>query len=123
MLHHARIVIVEDHGLIAEDIALAVEDADGVVIGPVATVAEALKLLREVGVDAAILDGNLLDRDVTPVALHLQSAQIPMIIYSAIGVPEELKTLCPGIPAVMKPTKVAVVVDRLIQLLKWSGCN
>ena len=120
MLDQARIIIVEDDGLIAEEIALTVEDADGVVIGPVATVAEALVLLREIAVDGAILDGNLLDRDITPVALHLKLAQIPMIIYSAIGAPKELEILCPGIPAILKPTKAAVVIDRLIHLLNSS---
>lgn len=117
ILDRARIIIVEDNGLIAEAMALTVEDADGVVIGPVATVAEALTMLRENTVDAAILDGNLLDRDVTPVALHLRSADIPMIIFSAIGVPDELEILCPGIPSILKPTSMATVVDRLADIL------
>ena len=118
MLCQARIIIVEDDGFIAEEIALTVEDADGVVVGPVATVAEALAILDEGEVDAAILDGNLLDRDITPVAVQLTSAKIPVVIYSGTSLPAELAILCPDIPTIVKPTRVAVVVEQLAELIK-----
>jgi DNA-binding LytR/AlgR family response regulator len=113
------ILIVEDEALIALDLAWAIEDAKDEVVGPVATVAEALKLLqllqllqqREIG--AAVLDANLLDRDITPVALALIEKHIPFVIHSAIGVPDELRDAFPDLPQVRKPTPPAVVVAQL----------
>lgn len=118
VLDQAKIMIVEDDFLIADEIALTVEDYGGIVIGPVAAVADALAVLDDTKVDAAILDGNLLDRDITPVAVRLISAKIPVVIYSAIGVPDELAILHPDILAISKPAKIALVVERLAELMK-----
>jgi DNA-binding response OmpR family regulator len=118
MLDQARVMIVEDDVFTAADIALTVEQADGVVVGPVATVAEALAILSEVEIDAAILDCNLLDGDITPVAVRLQSAQIPVVICSGLGIPKELAELCPDIPTIIKPTRAAEVVSRLAEIMK-----
>jgi DNA-binding response OmpR family regulator len=98
--------------------ALTVEQADGVVVGPVATVAEALAILSEVEIDAAILDCNLLDRDITPVAVRLHSTRIPVVICSALGMPRELAELCPDIPTIIKPARAAEVVNRLAEIMK-----
>lgn len=117
MLDKARILIVEDDGLVAEDIAFTIEHADGVVLGPVATVTEALDLLDAVKIDAAILDGNLLDRDISPVAIRLRSANIPLIVYSGIGLPKELAALCPDTFLILKPKSVAIVVGQLAKLI------
>ena len=67
-LSRCNILIVEDQAIIALDLESAVEEANGQVIGPASTVREALKLLHANEVDAAILDANLPDGDVTPVA-------------------------------------------------------
>ena len=63
-----NILIVEDQAIIALDLESAVEEANGQVIGPTSTVREAMRLLQTNEVDAAILDANLPDGDVTPVA-------------------------------------------------------
>ena len=56
-----RILILEDEGLIALMLALEIESAGHQVIGPVATVAEALALAAEVAPELALLDVNLGD--------------------------------------------------------------
>jgi len=40
-------------------------------VGPVLTVAEALALIDTMAINAAVLDGQLADRDITPAALRL----------------------------------------------------
>lgn len=58
-----RILVVEDEGLIALMLALEIEAAGHEVIGPVATVGEALALAAETRPDLALLDVNLGDDD------------------------------------------------------------
>jgi len=123
MLDQARVMIVEDDVFTAADMALTVEQADGVVVGPVATVAEALAILSEVEIDAAILDCNLLDRDITPVAVRLRSTQIPVVICSALGMPRELAELCPDIPTIIKAARAAEVVSRLAAIIKSAPAS
>jgi DNA-binding NtrC family response regulator len=113
----ANILIVEDETLIALDMADCVEAAGGRVVGPVATVAGALTLLEAIPVDAAILDANLADRDVTPVALLLTARKIPTIIYSGTGLPDELAARHPSIPLMFKPKPVTELVKRLDELI------
>src|SRR4051794_13109290 len=69
---------------------MAVEDANGEVLGPAATVREALQLLGTAKVHAAILDANLPDGDVTPVAEELIARGIPIIINTGVALPFKL---------------------------------
>lgn len=55
------------------------------VLGPAATVEDALYLLGDERPDAAVLDFNLGRETVTPVALHLKSLGVPFILASASG--------------------------------------
>jgi DNA-binding response OmpR family regulator len=75
-------LIVEDEPFIALDLAMAVEEARGKVIGPAGSVREALMLIEQHLVQAAILDVNLSDRDVTPIAELLIGGGVPVIFYS-----------------------------------------
>jgi len=118
VLENTRVLIVEDEQMIAMMIADLVAVAGGSVLGPVPTVAEAMALIDVEQVDAAILDGNLADRDVTPVALRLLLNDVPTIVYSGKGLPDELATCHPDMHVILKPTSAAVVVGWLGQLVK-----
>jgi DNA-binding response OmpR family regulator len=61
LFSRTRILVVEDDPLTALDLAATVRDTGGTVIGPVASVEEALEILDAIEVDAAILDVNLSD--------------------------------------------------------------
>lgn len=108
------ILIVEDEPLIAMDLAGAVEDLEGVVIGPFSSVAAALELLETLSIAAAILDANLLDRDITPVALRLACAGVPLVVYTGTGLPPELAEQHPSLPVLLKPATAQRVVERLV---------
>lgn len=118
MFHDTNILVVEDENLIAEDIADWVTAAGGKVIGPARTVAKALELIGTTPVDAAILDVRLEDRDVTPVARLLVSRHVPLIVYSGLGLPDELAAAHPDIELVLKPTPTVSLVHRLATLLR-----
>ncbi len=70
MLNQRFVLILEDNAFVALDLSMAVEDSDGIVIGPAGSVAEALALIDAQEISAAVLDCQLSDRDVTPVALR-----------------------------------------------------
>jgi DNA-binding NtrC family response regulator len=114
------ILIVEDESIVALDLAMAVEDHGGRVIGPVATVAEALELIDTQPVAAAILDAILRDRDVTPLALRLVERKVPFIIHTGTGLPLALAMLHPHLPLLRKPQQTMAVLGRLLDEMR--GC-
>src|SRR5215213_268091 len=73
MLFGACVLVAEDECIIAMDLADTFESAGATVIGPAATVREALRLLATKPVDRAFLDFNLADGEVTPVMEMLSS--------------------------------------------------
>ena len=115
MLNGLPILIVEDEAFIAMDLAEAIEHVEGQPVGPVTTVAEALELLKTETVEAAILDANLIDRDVTPLALALIERGVPFVIHTGTGVPEELAQRHPNIPVIPKPARSTLVLAALLQ--------
>jgi CheY-like chemotaxis protein len=115
MLSGSCVLVVEDDPLIAMVICDNVDSVGGTVAGPFSTVGEALTFLTQAKIDAAIVDANLRDRDVTPLALFLMETAIPFIVYSAAGLPPELHAQHPDLPLVMKPGKP---LERLFALLR-----
>lgn len=85
-----RVLVVEDEALVAMLVEDALLDAGFEVIGPAATVEEALSLLEAERPDAVVLDLNLAGETSTPVADLLASRGIPYVIatgYGASGLP------------------------------------
>jgi ActR/RegA family two-component response regulator len=113
-----RILIVEDEALIALDLACAVEDHDGEVIG---SVAEALALLEMVPVAGAVLDANLRDGVVTPLARRLLDRGVPFVIHTGTGLPADLVETPVVLPVVMKPASARHVVGLLMMKLVRPG--
>jgi DNA-binding NtrC family response regulator len=113
MLKGYPILIVEDDVVIAGTLADAVQEWEGCPIGPVPTIAQALALLQTETIAAAIVDANLADSNVTPLALALIEKKIPFVVYTGAGLPAELAKLHPELPVVRKPappTKVLAVL-------------
>lgn len=117
MLNHALVLVAEDEAFIALDVALAIEDAGGVVVGPVASVKEALALIGERPVAAAILDANLTDGDIWPVVEMLTASGCPIILQTGVGPSPELAVRFPGLVVQIKPCVAAKLVVQLIALI------
>jgi CheY-like chemotaxis protein len=84
-LKAARVLVVEDEMLVAALLEDRLEALGCQVIGPAPGVAEALKLLDDEQVDAAVLDVNLGGEMVFPVADALAERGIPFIFATAYG--------------------------------------
>lgn len=71
------VLVVEDEFLVALDMESILADAGFEVLGPVASVAEALCLLEHEQPAAALLDNNLNGTSVAPVATALRERHVP----------------------------------------------
>lgn len=117
MLNNALVLIAEDEPFIALDLALAIEDAGGTVVGPAASVEEALALIADRTVAAAILDVNLGAQDISPVAEILLSLKIPVILQTGVEAPPDLVARFPDLIVCIKPCVAAQLVAQLVTLL------
>jgi DNA-binding response OmpR family regulator len=87
MLDRSRVLIAEDEPLTALDVAAAIEDANGEVVGPVARVSDGIRLIAHESIDAAILDVRLLDGEVTPIAQALLAKKVVVLFHTGSDVP------------------------------------
>ena len=98
-------LVVEDEFLIAMDLELLLRRHRWRVLGPAATVAAALRLLRQGETpDVALLDVNLRGELVTPVAAALRARGVPFVLASAYHVPALAAAALAGALNVGKPT-------------------
>lgn len=115
MLNGLRILVVEDEALVALELATSIEEMGGCTIGPVARVADGIVALQTEAIDAAILDANLLDGNVTPIAEILLRSGVPFVIHTGTGPPADLANRHPDLPLVMKPAEPEVVISELLK--------
>jgi DNA-binding NtrC family response regulator len=122
MLAGCRVLVVEDEALVAATISDLLTEAEGVPVGPAATVREARQLLKEGTIlDAALLDVNLSDGPVTPVLEALSARGIPTVVYTGGVVPEGIRQRHPNLVALSKPVLPARLVGELRKLIRTSG--
>lgn len=117
LLNGALVLVAEDEPFIALDVALAIEDAGGKVVGPAASVSEALALIEAEPIAGAILDVNLIDGDITPVAEAILRLGIPVILQSGLSLPLELAERFPDVIIYSKPCASAKLVAQLAELI------
>ena len=112
-----QVLIVEDEPFIAFDLADAIEEAGGIVVGPAMTVKKALALVECANVEAAILDVNLPDGDVGPVIAALQSKGILLLVHTGAGLTPGLLRQYPDLRVFAKPTPPPVLAHMVASLL------
>jgi CheY-like chemotaxis protein len=121
LLNQVSVLIVEDEPFVALDLATAVEEARGKVIGPAGSVHEALVLMEQHLVQAAVLDMNLSDRDVIPVAELLIEGGVPVIFYSGLALPAALRERYPSAAVFKKPTPPVQLLNKLVALMRGQS--
>jgi CheY-like chemotaxis protein len=117
LLGLAPILIVEDEPFIALELKASIEDAGGKVVGPVGSVQAALELLDTDTVAAAVLDVQLSDGNVTPVAAALAALGIPMVFQSGVNLPPDLQSQCPDVVYYKKPVSAQLLLKKLAELV------
>jgi CheY-like chemotaxis protein len=80
-----RILIVEDEFLIATTASEMLEELGAIIVGPAATVPQALNLVEKEAIDIALLDINLYGQSSSVVATSLESQGIPVVFATGYG--------------------------------------
>jgi two-component SAPR family response regulator len=80
-----RILVVEDEALIAVMVEDMLIEMGGEVIGPAATIDDALDMAREHTLDAAVLDVNVRGQRIDPVAEALMARGVPVLFATGYG--------------------------------------
>jgi DNA-binding NtrC family response regulator len=80
-----RVLVVEDEYLIAVEVVHTLIEAGCIVVGPFASVREALAASKIENVDLALLDVNVAGEMVFPVAYFLEEAGTPFLFATGYG--------------------------------------
>jgi two-component SAPR family response regulator len=108
-----RVLLVEDEYFIVQDLVRALKEAGAEVIGPVATVRDALRLVAaSAALDGAVLDINLQGDMVYPVADALITRGVPFVFATGYG-RESLPARYNAVPRCEKPVEAEKVVKAL----------
>lgn len=114
-LKTSRVLVVEDDFRIGQVIEDMIRQAGGRVVGPFASVVDALEQMDELGgVDAAVLDIGLIGEDSYPLASALQATSVPFIFLSG----RDRGDLPSGLERAIlltKPVTSTALVDALVQ--------
>ena len=119
MLSGKRILVAEDNDWIAAALIQTITDYRGIALGPAQTNVGALALIDD-HPDGAILDGNLLDGPITPVARALCDRSVPLVVFTGLGLPSELQRSHPDIPVVLKPSPYEAVIRAIAERIQAS---
>lgn len=114
-LANRRILVVEDEFLISAMLCDMLSDAAVIPVGPATTVSQAMELIRDTQIDAAILDMNLNGQWSDPVADELTKLGIPFVFTSGYGANERSERF--GARTVAKPYTWEMVEEQLRQSL------
>lgn len=113
LLAGQRILLVEDEFLLAMDLQATFIDAGARVVGPVASVAAALDVIKKDKVlDAAVLDINLRGEKVFAVADRLLDDQVPFVFtsgYNSTDIPLNFS----NVQRIQKPVDALMVVRAI----------
>ncbi|AMA58681.1 response regulator [Bradyrhizobium sp. CCGE-LA001] len=112
-----RIFVVEDEYFLADDIGKAFRALGAEVAGPAGDLEDALKILHDGGVlDAAVLDVNIRNDMIFPIARELRARGVPFVFttgYDKITVGPEFQ----DVPLLEKPIDVVVMAQKLAALM------
>jgi CheY-like chemotaxis protein len=107
-----HVLIVEDEYFLALDLMDYFNELGVEVVGPVASVAEALRLLESAEVQGAVLDVNLRGERVYPVADVLREKHVPFVFASGYGGELEPDAYA-DVPRCIKPVDFALLATAL----------
>jgi DNA-binding NarL/FixJ family response regulator len=111
-----RVLIVEDNPLISMDLEDILKNHGCQIIGPLATVRDALLAIEKDEIDVALVDYVLEDGNAAPLAEALNGKAIPFAICTGSG-EDAIHSIFPTTPILGKPfltADVSVDINSLI---------
>lgn len=113
-----RVLIVEDEYMVAEHMGMMLEELGCEVVGPVATIEEALAAMNDDVLDGALLDANLNGESSAPIATALHAASVPFIVATGYGSLELADEALNRASRLIKPFSNAELEATLIAAFK-----
>jgi CheY-like chemotaxis protein len=112
-LKGVRVLVAEDEPLLALDIACALKDAGATVVGPALRVERALELAVAERLSCGILDVNLRNALVFPVADALRQKGVGIVFYTSEGDSDGLRREWPFAQVLSKPARAGALVSAI----------
>jgi DNA-binding response OmpR family regulator len=118
-----RILVVEDELLVAMMIEDMLQTLGCDVVGPAATLEDALAAVEEQHFDAALLDANLRGQDSSPIAEALVERHIPFLLATGYGASCASGTALDDAPRLRKPFGLGELAERMTAVFADAGAN
>ena len=112
------ILVAEDETIVAWDLCATVEEAGYTVEGPYTDISSAMLAYQKQKPDLAILDVQLGDGNVFPLAEQMMAEDIPVIFHSGNYTPDEVAERFPQSHALAKPCPPAAIIDSVQNALR-----
>ncbi len=113
-LAERRLLVVEDEFMVAEHIAMLLEDFGCEVVGPVGTIEQALAAVAGGALHGALLDANLDGKSSAPIAAALQTVSIPFVVVTGYGARKLDDDILDCAPRLIKPFSTADLGATLV---------
>ena len=108
-----RVLVAEDEMIVGYDLCATVSEAGYIVEGPFDDLSSAMLAYQKSKPDIAILDIQLGDGIVYPLAEQMMAEDVPVIFHSGQITPAEVATRFPKAQALSKPCPPAAVIDSV----------
>ena len=108
-----RVLVAEDELIVGYDLCDTVAEAGYVVEGPYDDLSSAMLAYQKTKPDIAILDVQLGDGIVYPLAEQMMAENVPVIFHSGALSPEEVAKRFPRAQALSKPCPPAAVIESV----------
>ena len=116
-IKNARILVVDDEWLVAEQHAQALAGAGANVVGPFHNLQQAQEAANEQQLDFAVLDYNVDGTAVSPLIDLLEENGTPMLVVSGYGSDLQLAERLDHLAFLAKPVSPAAMLGRVARLL------
>jgi len=117
LMRQPTILVAEDETMIGWDLRDTVEEAGYTVEGPFVDISSAMLSYQKHKPDLAILDVQLSDGNVFPLAEQLMAENIPVIFHSGNYRPDEVHERFPGSTSLAKPCPPADILQSVHKAL------
>ncbi len=115
-----RVLVVEDEMMVAMLMEDMLADLGCIVVGPISRLDEAMESVSELELDCAVLDVNLGDQSVFPLADLLRERGLPYAFATGYG-DAGLRPVDKGAPVLQKPFREADLARVLVDLKQNRG--
>jgi len=109
----ARVMIVEDELLVAWDLVMTLEEAGFTILGPCTDLDSGFELIKSERPDCAVLDVQVRDREVVPLAEELDRMGVPIVFHSGHARESSLADRFQDAIFCHKPCAPATLIQRV----------